>query len=179
MLQNLFFCFPVFFKRVLDGNKAKAATPHLGRAFTDAQELRQASRTFWGGLVLNFEKRELEESKDNRNRLGAKNTFRTGICSRNIHKLKTFSQPSQPQAILGVRGWGSANIVSLVQEAGGTDFVRKTLASFLPDTVATCVLADLHCYDGFPALSAIEDNMPVFGENLPPNNTSIITMFLK
>lgn len=41
--------------------------------------------------------------------------------------------------------------------AGGTDFVRKTLGAFVPESVSTCLLADLHCYDGWVALAALED----------------------
>ena len=40
---------------MVDGNKAKSSAPHLGRAFTDAQELRQATIFFKGGMVLDFE----------------------------------------------------------------------------------------------------------------------------
>lgn len=47
---------------------------------------------------------------------------------------------------------------SLLQVAGGTDIIKKTLAQFLPATVSTCLVADLHCYDAFPALAALEDN---------------------
>ncbi|CAL1125989.1 unnamed protein product [Cladocopium goreaui] len=64
--------------------EAQANTPHLGRAFTDAQELRQV--------------------------------------------------------------------------AGGTDFIRRTLSSFWPETVSTCILIDLHTYDCFPALAALEES---------------------
>ena len=49
---------------------------------------------------------------------------------------------------------------SLLQVAGGTDFIRKTMHAFLPDTVSTFILLDLHCYDCFPALAALEDKSP-------------------
>ena len=42
------------------------------------------------------------------------------------------------------------------QVAGGCDFVRKTLAAFVPDTVSTVLLVDLHAYDAWPALAALE-----------------------
>ena len=55
----------------------------------------------------------------------------------------------------------STNIISLHpqnpnQVAGGCDFVRKTLAAFVPDTVGTVLLVDLHAYDAWPALAALE-----------------------
>ncbi|CAK9042284.1 Uncharacterized protein SCF082_LOCUS32839 [Durusdinium trenchii] len=43
------------------------------------------------------------------------------------------------------------------QVAGGTDFIRKTLAAFTPTTVRTTALVDLHCYDCFPALASLEE----------------------
>ena len=40
--------------------------------------------------------------------------------------------------------------------AGGCDFVRKTLAAFTPETVSTTLMVDLHGYDSYPALAALE-----------------------
>ena len=43
-----------------------------------------------------------------------------------------------------------------VKVAGGCDFVRKTVATFLPETASTTVLLDLLGYDAFPAMAALE-----------------------
>ena len=40
--------------------------------------------------------------------------------------------------------------------AAGTDFVRKTIESFLPATAKSVVLVDVMAYDGAPALAALE-----------------------
>lgn len=50
-----------------------------------------------------------------------------------------------------LRLWHTAH-----QVAGGCDFVRRTLASFLPESSSTCVLIDLLGYDAWPALAALE-----------------------
>jgi hypothetical protein len=42
------------------------------------------------------------------------------------------------------------------QVAGGSDFLRKTLAAFLPATVSTTVVCDLLGYDAFPAMATLE-----------------------
>ena len=42
--------------------------------------------------------------------------------------------------------------------AGGTNILHQTMQSFLPASVATCIVIDLHGYDGWPALSALEDS---------------------
>ena len=41
--------------------------------------------------------------------------------------------------------------------SGGCDFVRKTMDSFKPATASTCLIVDLHGYDCWPALAALED----------------------
>lgn len=53
--------------------------------------------------------------------------------------------------------FGHPGFLIPLQVAGGTDFVRKTLGAFVPESVSTCLLADLHCYDGWVALAALED----------------------
>ena len=40
--------------------------------------------------------------------------------------------------------------------AGGTSIIHKSLQAFLPASVATTVLVDIHGYDGFPAIAALE-----------------------
>ena len=35
--------------------------------------------------------------------------------------------------------------------------IHRSLESFMPSTVSTIVLLDLHGYDAFPALAALED----------------------
>lgn len=44
----------------------------------------------------------------------------------------------------------------MIQVGGGCNLVRKTLAAFLPPTAKHTVLLDLHGYDGWPALAALE-----------------------
>ncbi|CAJ1448824.1 unnamed protein product [Effrenium voratum] len=43
------------------------------------------------------------------------------------------------------------------QVAAGTDIVKKTLDAFSVPTVATTVLLDVHGYDAFPSLCALEE----------------------
>lgn len=43
--------------------------------------------------------------------------------------------------------------------AGGADFFRKSVASFVPDTVKTTLFTDALGYDGWAALGALEDTM--------------------
>ena len=50
----------------------------------------------------------------------------------------------------------------MIEVAGGTDMVRKTITAFLPDKASTCVLVDLHGYDAWPALAALEVDVLVF-----------------
>jgi len=40
--------------------------------------------------------------------------------------------------------------------AGGTDIVKRTLASFIPPSMHTTMILDLLAYDAFPALAALE-----------------------
>lgn len=40
--------------------------------------------------------------------------------------------------------------------AGGTSIIHKTLVAFLPPSVTTVLVLDMHAYDGFPALAALE-----------------------
>ena len=43
--------------------------------------------------------------------------------------------------------------------AGGTSIIKRSLESFLPQSVATTVLLDLHGYDGAPALATLQDSL--------------------
>ena len=48
-------------------------------------------------------------------------------------------------------------VISILCEvAGGTSIIHKTLQAFLPATVGTVLLVDMHGYDGCPALAALE-----------------------
>ena len=47
--------------------------------------------------------------------------------------------------------------VPVSKVAGGCDLIRKTMSAFVPDSVQTCLMVDLHCYDCWPALAALED----------------------
>ena len=51
----------------------------------------------------------------------------------------------------------SVSSVGSFEVSGGCDFVRKTMDSFKPATASTCVIVDLHGYDCWPALAALED----------------------
>ncbi len=42
------------------------------------------------------------------------------------------------------------------EAAGGTSILHQTMRTFLPPTVCTCILVDLHGYDGWAALAALE-----------------------
>ena len=35
--------------------------------------------------------------------------------------------------------------------------MKKSLSAFLPETASTALLVDMHCYDSWPALAALED----------------------
>lgn len=43
-----------------------------------------------------------------------------------------------------------------IKVAGGTSILPKTIQAFLPPSVGTVLMVDLHGYDGFPALMALE-----------------------
>ena len=43
--------------------------------------------------------------------------------------------------------------------AGGTSILKRSLQQFLPSSVATTVLVDLHGYDAWPALATLEDTV--------------------
>ena len=45
----------------------------------------------------------------------------------------------------------------LFQVAGGVDIVKKTLDHFLPPTIKTALLLDLHAYDCWPAMTTLQD----------------------
>ena len=45
----------------------------------------------------------------------------------------------------------------LVQVAGGTDIVIKSLNAFCPQQMATRMLVDVMAYDGWPAMACLED----------------------
>ncbi|CAK9116680.1 unnamed protein product [Durusdinium trenchii] len=69
------------------------------------------------------------------------------------------SQMYKPEATTSTPHLGRAftDAQELRQVAGGTDFVKKTLGTFLPDSVSTTLVIDLHCYDCWPALAALEE----------------------
>ena len=52
--------------------------------------------------------------------------------------------------------------LKMIEVAGGTDMVRKTISAFQPEKASTCVLVDLHGYDTWPALAALEVDVLVF-----------------
>ena len=51
--------------------------------------------------------------------------------------------------------------VAQCKVGGGTDILHKTLSACLPESVSTCLMVDLHCYDCWPAMAAIEDRLSV------------------
>ncbi|CAK9042507.1 unnamed protein product [Durusdinium trenchii] len=70
------------------------------------------------------------------------------------------SQMYKPEATTALPHLGRAftDAQELRQVAGGTDIVQKTLDHFLPQTVSTCLVVDLHCYDCWPALTALKES---------------------
>lgn len=50
----------------------------------------------------------------------------------------------------------------LTEVAGGTDLIKRTLKAFVPDSVSTTLLVDLHTYDCWPALASLEDTTALF-----------------
>ncbi|CAL1154099.1 unnamed protein product [Cladocopium goreaui] len=55
-------------------------------------------------------------------------------------------------------GRAFTDVQEMKQAAAGTDFVRKTIESFLPATAKSVVLVDVMAYDGAPALAALEEH---------------------
>ena len=47
-------------------------------------------------------------------------------------------------------------LLQYIKVAGGTDIVKKTMQAFCVPTSKATALIDLHAYDGFPALAALE-----------------------
>lgn len=64
-----------------------------------------------------------------------------------------------------------------IEVAGGTDIVKKTMQAFCVPTSKAMALIDLHAYDGFSALAALEVAW-LFGlPALVPNaNNNILTI---
>ena len=74
-----------------------------------------------------------------------------GVC--------TSSFPQWPtQVALGVETF---KLLVQCKVGGGTDIIHKTLSAFLPESVSTCLMVDLHCYDCWPAMAALEDRLSV------------------
>ncbi|CAK9101906.1 Uncharacterized protein SCF082_LOCUS47637 [Durusdinium trenchii] len=69
------------------------------------------------------------------------------------------SQMYKPAAGTALPHLGRAftDIQELKQVAAGTSMIHRSLESFMPSTVSTIVLLDLHGYDAFPALAALEE----------------------
>ncbi|CAL1160761.1 unnamed protein product [Cladocopium goreaui] len=68
------------------------------------------------------------------------------------------SQMYKPEATSAVPHLGRSFTCAqeLRQVGGGTDIIHKTLSAFLPESVSTCLMVDLHCYDCWPAMAALE-----------------------
>jgi len=47
-------------------------------------------------------------------------------------------------------------LLQYIKVAGGTDIFKKTMQAFCVPTSKATALIDLHAYDGFPALAALE-----------------------
>ena len=47
--------------------------------------------------------------------------------------------------------------LSVTQAAGGTDFIQKVLEGFGVPSVKSVFMVDMNAYDGFAAMSTIED----------------------
>ena len=69
-------------------------------------------------------------------------------------------------------------VLRSLQVAGGTSIVKESLAMCKPCTVATTMLVDLHCYDGWPGMAVLQDCCTsVFGlESSVFSETKIKTM---
>jgi len=52
--------------------------------------------------------------------------------------------------------------MNALEVCGGTSIIHKSLQAFLPQSVATTVVIDMHGYDGFPALAALEASWETF-----------------
>lgn len=107
--------------------QSKANLPHLRRALTDVQELKQVGE-IWGKNLYYHQN------------LVVGVTYFIRRCPKKCYPLPSLSF-----------GWYPWEV------AGGTDFVEQTLASLKPQTVSTTLMLDLHCYDGWPALAVLQD----------------------
>lgn len=70
-------------------------------------------------------------------------------------------------------GWLSSLVcssppITVEQVAGGTDIVKKTMSAFCIASSQATALIDLHAYDGFPALAALEvTGFAIFSKAVP------------
>lgn len=105
--------------------------PHMGRAFTDVQEMRQV---IWQAFVMGWE-------------------VGWTIIELN-HELLICDGSRWP-----FLWWIPLALItpSTGQEAAGSHIVRCTLNELRPSTVATTILLDVLSHDGFPASAAMEE----------------------
>ncbi|CAL1142471.1 unnamed protein product [Cladocopium goreaui] len=91
-----------------------------------------------------------------------------------MHGLAVVSREMPKNSIFrGTRGWktGTIHDVEMLgrasmwkpEAAGGTSIIHKSLQAFLPASVATTVLVDIHGYDGFPAIACAEESRVLCG----------------
>ena len=57
------------------------------------------------------------------------------------------------------------NLIAVVQVAGGTDILKKSMASFCIPTSKISMMIDMHAYDGWPAMFCLEELGVCCGKN--------------
>ena len=133
----------------------KSQLPHLGRAFTDIQEMKQVSRHRW--MVLPHKIPTTNPGLPWSNswlmtRLNWSWLYLWSTSSSNPQNLSTW----WTDLSLPIIYWSSPFECEV---SGGTDFVKKTIAAFTYPTCKHTILVDCHGYDGCPALAALEETV--------------------
>lgn len=124
--------------------KQGMALPHLGRALTDVQELKQVP---WIARLATcvFEGQPSWE------------TITPGLTV-NINsmcwQLLSFGHPTSP--LCQLLTCHSPALSNPGQVAGGVDIIKKTIQAFCVPSSKVSMLVDMHAYDSFPALCALE-----------------------
>ena len=133
----------------------KSQLPHLGRVFTDIQEMKQVSRHRW--MVLPHKIPTTNPGLPWNNswlmtRLNWSWLYLWSTSSSNPQNLSTW----WTDLSLPIIYWSSPFECEV---SGGTDFVKKTIAAFTYPTCKHTILVDCHGYDGCPALAALEETV--------------------
>ncbi|CAL1162578.1 unnamed protein product [Cladocopium goreaui] len=86
--------------------------------------------------------------------------YRSGVIHdvQMLQRAQMFQPPAQQnRQNLPHLGRAFTDTQEMKQVAGGTDIVKRTLASFIPPSMHTTMILDLLAYDAFPALAALEE----------------------